>query len=111
VRGLREQVCGALAPWNRGGDSNKPIENDEDGACIVLKIQGHWEHWGLFYRYREFIKVNSVLTRSESTVFEKIVHDSFCLQDCAYINCLNPVEFLDFIHSCFGVSDLAGAPC
>jgi len=59
VRGLREQVCGSLAPWNRGGDSVKPIANSEDGDCVVVKLQGHWEHWGLFYRYREFIKVQA----------------------------------------------------
>jgi hypothetical protein len=66
VRGLREQVCGPLAPWNRGRDESSAAgaagggaagKQADDEECIVVKLQGHWEHWGLFYRYREFIKV------------------------------------------------------
>lgn len=72
VKGLRDQVCGALAPWNRGRVVNAAAVSGGAAAeeeCVVVKLQGHWEHWGLFYRYREFIKVLGVVWENNKPSF------------------------------------------
>jgi len=93
VRTIREKVCGKFAPWNRGNPAQPG-----DNACIVLKIQNHWQHAAFYYRCAASRPAIARLRRTALALVDNGISASCCCNGFSFdFHFPRPFRYRDFL--------------